>query len=69
MGQPERALHQAAMFNPIFRRCGSRNSVMLIDQHLHVGVVVRQNWRVYRDRLSGEHGVVRMPETIIFPER
>jgi hypothetical protein len=49
--------------------CGSRNSVMLINQHLHVGVVVRQNWRVYRDRLSGEHGVVRMPETIIFPER
>jgi hypothetical protein len=42
---------------------------MLIDRHLHVGVVVRQYWRVYRDRLSGENGVVRMPVTIIFPER
>jgi hypothetical protein len=40
-----------------------------INQHLHVGVVERRNVRVYRDRLSVENGVARMPETTIFPER
>jgi hypothetical protein len=49
--------------------CHSRNSVMPINQHLHVGVVVRQNLRVYRDRLSVENGVAYVPEMTIFPEQ
>jgi hypothetical protein len=43
--------------------------MMLINQHLHVGVVVRQNLRVYRDRLSVENGVAYVPEMTIFPEQ
>jgi hypothetical protein len=53
----------------ILRGCHSRNSVMPINQHLHVGVVVRQNLRVYRDRLSVENGVAYVPEMTIFPEQ
>ena len=60
-----------AMFSSesVWSSCGSRNPVIPINQHLHVGVVVRRNVRVYRDRLSVENGVARMPETTIFLER